>query len=126
MYSDETEPEDQESDVSFVGFALSECTVETDCDSARYVRAVHRTALELAVQYRFGIEVGGFWMLPEQIDQLRKLPDCYPPNEAPHVTRAVDAFLRSQLQSHYFLCSTSETAQTKPASCEFVCSHESF
>lgn len=102
MSYDEIELRDQESDVSFVGFALSECTVETDRDSARYVRAVHRTALELAVQYRFGIEVGGFWMLPEQIDQLRKLPDCYPPNEAPHVARAVETFLGAQLKSSLF------------------------
>ena len=114
MSGDEGALKDKESDVSFVGFALGECTIETDRDSARYVRAVHRTALELAVQYRFGIEIGGFWMLPEQIDLLRKLPDCYPPNEAPHVARAVDAFLRSQLQSHYFLFSTLEKGSSAP------------
>lgn len=88
-----------ESDVSFAGFALNECTVDTDRDSARYIRAVHRTALELAIHNRFGFEVGGFWLLPEQIDQLRRLPDFYPPNEAPHVMRAVEAFLRAQLKS---------------------------
>ncbi len=91
-----------ESDVSFVGFALHECTIETDFASARYIRAVHRTALELAIQNRFGCEIGGFWLLPDQIAQLRRLPDFYPPNEAPQVARAVEAFLRSQLQSSHF------------------------
>ena len=87
------------SDLCLVGFALGECVVETDRDAARYLRAVHRTALELAVPFRFGLEVGGFWLLQEQIDQLRQLPKFYPSNEAPHVVRAVEAFLRAQLKS---------------------------
>lgn len=94
-----TNLENMKSVVSFVGFALSDCVVETDRDAARYLRAVHRTALELAVPSRFGLEVGGFWLLQEQVDQLRQLPKFYPPNEAPHVVRAVEAFLRAQLKS---------------------------
>jgi len=60
-----------ESEVIFLGFALSDCVVEIDRDAARYLRAVHRTALELAIPNRFGIEVGGFWLMPEQLEQLR-------------------------------------------------------
>ncbi|HLN98234.1 MAG TPA: hypothetical protein VK208_07205, partial [Pyrinomonadaceae bacterium] len=67
-----------ESDVSFLGFALSDCVVELDKQAAKYLRAVHRTALELAIHNRFGIEIGGFWLMPEQLAQLRKLPECYP------------------------------------------------
>ena len=98
MFSHENELKDSESEVSFVGFALGECIVKTDRDAARYLRAVYRTALELAVPSRFGLEVGGFWLLQEQIDQLRQLPKFYPPKEAPHVMRAVEAFLRAQVR----------------------------
>ncbi len=86
-----------ESEVSFLGFALSDCTVEVDRQAAKYLRAVHRTALELAVPNRFGIEVGGFWLLPEQLVQLRRLPECYSQLEAPFVARAIEAYLAAQL-----------------------------
>ncbi|MEP6743616.1 MAG: hypothetical protein ABJB61_14045 [bacterium] len=86
-----------ESDVSFLGFALSDCVVEVDKQAARYLRAVHRTALELAVPNRFGIEIGGFWLMPEQLAQLRKLPECYSQVEAPFVARAIEAYLTAQL-----------------------------
>ncbi len=86
-----------ESDVIFLGFALSDCVVEIDKQAAKYLRAVHRTALELAVSNRFGIEVGGFWLMPEQLEQLRKLPECYPLLEAPFVERAIEAYLAAQL-----------------------------
>jgi hypothetical protein len=86
-----------ELEVSFIGFALSDCVVEIDQQAARYLRAVHRTALELAIPNRFGIEVGGFWLMPEQITQLRKLPECYSQLEAPFVERAIEAYLAAQL-----------------------------
>ncbi len=86
-----------ESDVTFLGFALSDCVVEIDRQAARYLRAVHRTALELAIPNRFGIEVGGFWLMPEQLAQLRKLPECYSQLEAPLVERAIEAYLAAQL-----------------------------
>jgi hypothetical protein len=85
------------SDLEFLGFALAECTVEIDQASARYLRAVHRTALELAVQNQFGADIGGFWLLPAQIAQLRKLPEYYPPAEAPLVRAAIEAYLAAQL-----------------------------
>ncbi|HEX3280370.1 MAG TPA: hypothetical protein VHR36_03990 [Pyrinomonadaceae bacterium] len=86
-----------ESDVIFLGFALSDCVVELEKDVAKYLRAVHRTALELAIPNRFGIEVGGFWLMPEQLEQLRKLPECYSQLEAPFVARAIEAYLAAQL-----------------------------
>ena len=88
-----------ESDVIFLGFALSDCVVEIDKQAAKYLRAVHRTALELAIPNRFGIEVGGFWLMPEQLEQLRKLPDCYSQLEAPFVERAIEAYLAAQLHA---------------------------
>lgn len=87
-----------ESEVIFLGFALSDCVVEIDKQAARYLRAVHRTALELAIPNRFGIEVGGFWLMPEQLAQLRKLPECYPANESSSVRRAVNAYVLAQSQ----------------------------
>ena len=86
-----------ESDVILLGFALSDCVVEIDKQAARYLRAVHRTALELAIPNHFGIEVGGFWLMPEQLEQLRKLPECYSLLEAPFVERAIEAYLTAQL-----------------------------
>jgi hypothetical protein len=86
-----------DSDVTFLGFALSDCVVEIDQQAARYLRAVHRTALELAIPNRFGIEVGGFWLMPEQLEQLRILPECYSLLEAPLVARAIEAYLAAQL-----------------------------
>jgi hypothetical protein len=85
------------SDVILLGFALCDCVVEIDKQAARYLRAVHRTALELAIPNRFGIEVGGFWLMPEQLEQLRKLPECYSLLEAPFVERAIEAYLTAQL-----------------------------
>src|SRR5882757_3759287 len=90
-----------ESDLYFVAFALSDCTVETDSLAARYLRAVHRTALELAVPNYFGVTMGGFWLTSEQIIKLRALPDHYTRIEAPCVARAVGAYLRAQLQEMY-------------------------
>jgi hypothetical protein len=90
-----------ESNVSFFGFALGECVVEVDSQLTKYLRAIHRTALELATHNRFGAEIGGFWLLPEQIQQLRRLPEYYPAIEAPLVARAIEAYLKAQLQSIY-------------------------
>lgn len=86
------------SDVEFLGFALGDCTVKINEASARYLRAVHRTALELAVHNQFGVEVGGFWFLPDQIAQLRKLPEYYAASEAPLVQAAVEAYLAAQIE----------------------------
>jgi hypothetical protein len=90
-----------QSEVEFLGFALSECTVTINNQSAKYLRPVHRTALELAVQNQFGAEVGGFWLLADQIAQLRKLPECYAANEAPLVRSAIEAYLSAQLDEFY-------------------------
>lgn len=92
-----------ESDVAFLGFALSDCTVELDPQSAKYLRPVNRTALELATHNRFGSEIGGFWLMHDQIAQLRNLPAYYPLKEAPFVARAVEAYLRAQLREFYAL-----------------------
>lgn len=83
-------------DVSFCAFALSDCVVHVPPHSAKYLRAVHRTALELAVPNLFGLEIGGYWLTPDQINQLRKLPECYPANEMDLVRSAIEAFLRAQ------------------------------
>lgn len=90
-----------ESDVAFLGFALSDCTVELDPQAAKYLRPVNRTALELATHNRFGSEIGGFWLMHDQIAQLRNLPAYYPLKEAPLVARAVEAYLRAQLREFY-------------------------
>jgi hypothetical protein len=84
------------SDVTLCAFALADCVVHVDTQIAKYLRAVHRTALELAIPNLFGLEVGGYWLTPAQINQLRKLPDCYPSNEFTLVTRAVEAYLMAQ------------------------------
>jgi len=85
------------SDVMLCAFALTDCIVHIESQSAKYLRAVHRTALELAIPNLFGSEIGGFWLKPAQIDQLRKLPDCYPANEINLVRRAVEAYLLAQV-----------------------------
>ena len=90
-----------ESDVAFLGFAMSDCTVELDPQSAKYLRPVNRTALELATHNRFGSEIGGFWLMHDQIAKLRNLPAYYPAKEAPFVARAVEAYLRAQLDQFY-------------------------
>ncbi|SRR6266496_925709 len=92
----------QSGEVVFLGFALGDCTVTINNESAKYLRAVHRTALELAVQNQFGAEVGGFWLLTDQIAQLRKLPEYYSPCEAPLVRSAIEAYLAAQLEDSYY------------------------
>ena len=89
------------SDVRLCAFALADCVVHIESQSAKYLRAVHRTALELAVPNLFGVEIGGFWLKPDQVDQLRKLPDCYPANEIDFVRRAVEAYLAAQTKELY-------------------------
>ena len=90
-----------ESEVELLGFALSNCTVEIDPESTKYLRAVHRTALDLAVQNQFGTEVGGFWLLADQISQLRKLSEYYSPDEARVVAEVIETYLSAQLDSLY-------------------------
>ena len=87
-----------DAELSFVGFALGDCIVKLVPRLAKYLRAVHRTALELAVHNYFGVQVGGFWLMSEQIEQLLKLPEYYPPNEAPAVAQTVEAYLKTQLR----------------------------
>ena len=48
------------SDVKLCAFALTDCVVHIESQSAKYLRAVHRTALELAVPNLFGSDIGGF------------------------------------------------------------------
>ena len=96
-----------ESNVSFYGFALGDCLIEIEEHLAKYLRAVHRTALELSTQNSFGTDMGGFWLLPPQIQQLRKLSEYYPANEAGFVNDAVEAYLRAQLQSLYAIAQRS-------------------
>lgn len=86
------------SDVMLCAFALADCVVHVDSQIAKYLRAVHRTALELAIPNLFGLEVGGYWLTSAQINQLRKLPDCYPSNEINFVRRAVDSYLLAQTE----------------------------
>jgi hypothetical protein len=90
-----------DSDVTFFGFSLSDCVVHADRETAKYLRPVNRTALELAIHNRFGAEIGGFWLMADQIAQLRRLPEYYSPKEAPFVARAVEAYLSAQLQEFY-------------------------
>src|SRR5918999_5834385 len=87
-----------ESDVEFLGFALGDCTVTLDPASAKYLRVIHGTALELAVHNQFGADIGGFWLLSTQIDQLRRLPEYYSPEEAPLVEFAIEAYLAAQIR----------------------------
>ena len=87
----------------FEGFALSDCLIQANPQTEKYLRRVMRTALELAVYNRFGSEVGGFWLMAEQIAQLRKLPEYYSPAEAPLVANAVELYLRAQLQEFYMV-----------------------
>src|SRR5262245_41943502 len=93
----------QESDVEFVGFALNDCTVELNTGAAKYLRLVHGTALELAVHNQFGADIGGFWLLASQIAQLRRLPQYYPPHEAPLVEFAIEAYLAAQIREFHLI-----------------------
>lgn len=99
MLSETTKHElaNQGPELQFLGFALTNCTVKVDSQSVKYLRAVHRTALELAIHNRFGLEIGGFWLTTDQIAQLRALSDYYPPNEVPLVAQAIEAYLSAQL-----------------------------
>ena len=92
-------------ETKFAGFALSECLIQADPQIEKYLQRVIRTALELSVYNRFGSEVGGFWLMTEQIAQLRRLPDYYSPEEAPIVASAVEVYLRAQLQGFYIATS---------------------
>src|ERR1041384_6139036 len=89
---------ENESEVEFVGFALSDCTVDIDQASAKYLRVVHGAALELAVHNQFGADIGGFWLLSNQIEQLRRLSEYYSPDEAPLVEFAIEAYLAAQIR----------------------------
>ena len=95
--------ENSKLETAFAGFALSDCEVQADPQTEKYLRRVIRTALELAVYNRFGAEVGGFWLMADQIAQLRKLPEYYSPAEAPLVARAVEIYLQAQLREFYFV-----------------------
>src|SRR5882762_305543 len=94
-------------ELSLIGFELTDCEVNLDALSVKYLRAVHRTALELAIPNRFGLEAGGFWLTNEQIEQLRRLPEYYPPGEAAAVTQTVEAYLKAQLRDFYSATSAS-------------------
>ena len=94
------------SDLMLCAFALSDCTVQVDSEIARYLRAVHRTALELAVPNLFGLEIGGYWLTSAQINQLRKLPDCYPSTEINFVRRAVESYLLAQTKEFGLISET--------------------
>lgn len=87
-----------EKEIELVGFALGNCLVEISPSLEKYLRVVHRTALELAVQNQFGVEVGGFWLMRDQIAQLRRLPEYYSGEEAANVSLAVEAYLMAQLK----------------------------
>ncbi len=41
--------------------------------------------------------MGGFWLMTEQIEQLRKLPEYYSPAESVFVANAVEIYLHAQL-----------------------------
>ena len=92
-----------ENEVELIGFALGNCVVEINPALEKYLRVVHRTALELAVQNQFGTEVGGFWLLGDQIAQLRRLPSYYSLEEADKVSVAVEAYLNAQLENWILL-----------------------
>src|SRR5215510_13356235 len=91
-----------ESDVEFLGFALGDCTVNLEPAAAKYLRVVHGAALELAVHNQFGADIGGFWLLSPQIDQLRRLPEYYSPDEARLVEFAIEAYLAAQIREFKF------------------------
>jgi hypothetical protein len=95
------EEENLQTNVTLVGFALNDCIVEVDQQSAKYLRAIHRSALELSVHNRFGSDIGGFWLTPEEIDELRKLASHYPATEAAFVANAIEVYLRAQLHEFY-------------------------
>jgi hypothetical protein len=87
--------------LSLYGFALGDCTVQIQPEAARYLRVVHRTALELAVRDLFGVWIGGYWLTTLEITQLRMLVSCYPYKEAGNVSLAIEAYLNAQLGANY-------------------------
>jgi hypothetical protein len=87
---------DPDTEVSFVGFELSDCVLSLDAERIKYLGAIHRTALELAIPNRFGIEAGGFWLTTDQIEDLRGLSDHYPPAEAGTVAEIIEIYLAAQ------------------------------
>jgi hypothetical protein len=96
--AEDVERQSNVSDLTLCAFALTDCTVYVESQSAKYLKAVHRTALELAVPNLFGSEIGGYWLKPDQVEQLRKLPNCYSANEIDFVRRAVETYLRAQTE----------------------------
>jgi len=50
------------------------------------------------VHNQFGADIGGFWLLSDQIAQLRRLPEYYSPDEASLVEFAVEAYLAAQVR----------------------------
>ena len=109
MATDDDNPEITAADVSLFAFALSDCVIEIEPKSAKYLRAVHRTALELAVPNLFGPYIGGYWLTPTQLEQLRLLPECYPSNESRFVRQAVESYVAAQSVK------VQEFAQRRPA-----------
>src|SRR5205814_1312710 len=99
---EDDELSDFDPEVSLIGFELAECVIKLDPAAAKYLRAVHRTALELAIPNRFGVEAGGFWLTNDQIEELRRLADHYPPSEAEAVAQTIEIYLRAQLRDFYF------------------------
>jgi hypothetical protein len=91
--------ESEQSELEFLGFALGDCTVKLSDKEVKYLRLVHRTALELAVQNHFGAEVGGFWLMADQIEQLRKLSSYYSTEEAVLVRKTIEAYLAAQMEN---------------------------
>jgi hypothetical protein len=86
-------------DVKLCAFALTDCVVHLESQSAKYLRAVHRTALELAVPNLFGSAIGGFWLRSGQVEQLRRLADCYPETEIRFLRRAIESYLQAQTEN---------------------------
>lgn len=115
--SEDSESRREHSNVKFCAFALADCVVHVDPQAAKYLRAVHRTALELAIPNLFGFEIGGYWLATVQIDQLRKLTDCYPANEGDPVRRAVEAFLLAQTAALDWIAPSTVTKRCEPPTC---------
>lgn len=83
--------------MELIAFSLSDCLVDVEESLAKYLRAVHRTALELAVPNCFGTDIGGFWLMASQLAELRRLPEFYPRHEGPLVMQAVEAYITAQI-----------------------------
>jgi|SRR5882672_6710010 len=105
---EELAPKNNVAGVMLCAFALTDCIVHIESRSAKYLRAVHRTAFELAVPNLFGPEIGGFWLKLEQIKLLRQLPDYYPSNVSSLVSSAVESYLNAQLVDFYARINTHE------------------